>query len=301
MIKQSIAYSVFLFLFACNSSNQSDNMSQLQKEILKKVGSFPEATVAVAYKNVATNGTLLINEKEMMHAASTMKVPVMMEVFKQAEKGEFTLTDSLLVNNEFKSIIDGSLYAMDIGEDSDESIYNQIGHQMAILDLTYQMITVSSNLATNILIDLVDAQNVMKTMQEIGAHDIQVLRGVEDIKAYSAGKNNRTSAFDLMLVMQAIANKRFVSAEVCEQMIEILLEQKFKEKIPALLPDSVKVAHKTGWITKISHDCAIVYPFNSPPYILVVLTKGIAEQKQSVNLIAEISKLIYGFHTKTAI
>ncbi|MFQ5753176.1 MAG: serine hydrolase [bacterium] len=299
-MKQRILACLTILLFmACCSSNDRDNLQQLKAEIQAKVGTFPEATVAVVYKNLASNEILAINEKEMMHAASTMKVPVMIEVFKQAEEDRFNLDDSVVVKNEFKSIMDGSLYAMDIGEDSDESIYDQINKKMTIRDLTNQMITVSSNLATNLLIERVGVQNVTKTMQEIGAHDIQVLRGVEDLKAYRAGKNNVTDAHDLMLVMAAIAQKQVVTAQACEQMIEILRHQKFNDKIPALLPASVKVAHKTGSITKIDHDFGIVYPRNYPPYILVVLTKGIADKKQAENLISEISKLIYDYHSNS--
>lgn len=286
-------------LLACNSVKAPDTMHRLKKELLTKIAAFPEATVAVAYKNLSTGAVLLIHEKEIMHAASTMKVPVMIEVFKQAENGHFSLKDSLLVNNEFKSIMDDSHYSMDIDEDSDESIYPLIGKKMSVLDLTFQMITVSSNLATNILIDLVGAENVMTTLKEIGANEMQVLRGVEDIKAYRAGKNNVTTAYDLMLVMEAVAAPKVVSLEAGKQMLQILKAQKFNDKIPALLPPQVEVAHKTGWITKIDHDAAIVYPEIAPPFILVVLTKGIADRKQSNRLISEISRMIFYDHLQS--
>ena len=276
-------------IIACSKSNDKKNLSANIETLIKQSGGI----VAVAFEDLVTGETFLLNETEQMHAASTMKTPVMIEVFKQANQNHFRLSDSLVVKNEFRSIVDGSAYSLGLADDSDDSIYQRIGQKMSIRDLVYQMITVSSNLATNILIELVGADNVMKTMQEIGANNIQVLRGVEDGKAFELGLNNTTDAYDMLLVMKAIAGKKVVTPEACDEMIAILSDQKFKSKIPALLPDSIKVAHKTGSITAINHDAAIVYPQPDHPYILVVLTKGIEDHKHAEELIAKISKVIF--------
>ena len=273
----------------CSKLQNKQNLVIKIEKLIKQSG----GTVAVAFDDLRTGETLFLNEMEQMHAAGTMKTPVMIEVFKQAHQNRFHLTDSLVVKNEFRSIVDGSAYSLDLADDSDDSIYQQIGKKMSIYDLVYQMITISSNLATNLLIELVDAENVMKTMQEIGATNIQVLRGVEDSKAFEQGLNNTTDAYDMLLVMKAIAEKKVVTPEACDEMIAILSDQKFNTKIPALLPDSIKVAHKTGSITAINHDAAIVFPQPEHPYILVVLTKGIQDHKQAEEVIAKISKVIF--------
>ncbi len=278
-----------MVIMTCSKSNDKKNLSANIETLIKQSGGI----VAVAFEDLVTGEIFLLNEREQMHAASTMKTPVMIELFKQAHQNHFHLSDSLVVKNKFRSIVDGSAYSLDLADDSDDSIYQQIGKMMSIRDLVYQMITVSSNLATNILIELVGAENVMKTMREIGANHIQVLRGVEDGKAYQQGLNNTTDAFDMLLVMKAIALKEVVSPEACNEMITILSEQKFNTKIPALLPDSIKVAHKTGSITAIDHDAAIVYLQPDHPYVLVVLTKGIEDHKQAEEVIAKISKLIF--------
>ncbi len=261
---------------------------QIQKLIKQSGG-----TVAVAFEDLATGRTLLLNEKVVMHAASTMKTAVMIEVFKQAQQGRWQLSDSLLVKNEFHSIVDGSRYSLDIKDDSDDLVYRKIGQAMTIRDLVYQMITRSSNLATNILMEQVTAAAVMQTMQEIGAHRIRILRGVEDPKAFQQGLNNTTDAYDLLLIMKAIAQKKVVSPAACEEMIRILTDQKLNKKIPALLPPTVRVAHKTGSIFGIDHDAAIVYKTPDHAYILVVLTRGIRDHQQAESLIARISRLIY--------
>lgn len=285
---------LFISLLLINSQciRQGNDLEKLRSDIHKLISN-SNGTISVAFQDLNTGDTIFINEKIQMHAASTMKTPVMMEVFKQASEGKFKMSDSLVIKNEFCSIVDSSKFSMDISEDSDDVVYKNMGKKMCIYDLVYQMITVSSNFATNILVDFVEANNVMGLMKSIGANNIQVLRGVEDIKAYDQGLNNTTDAFDMFIIMKAIASKQIISEEACEEMTEILLDQKFNNKIPLLLPSTVKVAHKTGSITNISHDAAIVYLDQGHRYILVILTKDLGSNKQAEEIIAEISKMIF--------
>ncbi len=271
------------------------NINSLKHEIINHFNKY-EGDFALAYLNLDnTSDNIFINEKEEFHAASTMKTPVMIEVLKQAEEGKFNLNDSILIKNEFKSIVDGSAYSMDIEEDSGDGLYKYIGHKKTIYDLVYEMITVSSNLATNILIDLVDAKNVMKTMKQIGANDIQVLRGVEDNKAFNLGLNNTTTAYDLMFIFKSIAEHKILSDSSCNDMINILLQQKFNERIPADLPSDVKVAHKTGSITGVGHDSGIIYLPDGREYILVLLSKNVKDEEGVIKMQAEISRMIYDY------
>ncbi len=257
------------------------------------------AEIGVAFHDLETGKSFNFNERLMLHAASTMKVPVMIEVFRQAEAGAFKLDDSLLVKNEFKSIVDGSLYSMDFGEDSDETMYNKIGTRMTIRQLVEQMITVSSNLATNLLIDLVNAKNVMATLHSLGIKNMQVLRGVEDGKAYERGLNNRTDAYDLMLTLKSIVENKAASPASCHEMLEVLKRQRFRENIPAGLPAGTIIANKTGHITNIAHDAAIVFPAHRRPYILTVLTHKINEHRLAAQIIARISKSIWQHFIET--
>ncbi len=292
MISQLLIVILGIAAMNFNCSAQTNKMVKLQADI-KQVMARSGGTIAIAFEDLVTGDSLFINEKVPMHAASTMKTPVMIEVFKQAQAGTFSLSDSIVIKNEFKSIVDGSRFSLKFDDDSDDLVYKHIGKKMNLYDLVFQMITVSSNFATNILIDLVSAKNIMKTMESIGARHIKVLRGVEDLKAYEHGLNNTTDAYDMLLILKAIALKKVISAEACDQMINILLNQKFKNKIPARLPATVKVAHKTGSIAGIEHDAAIVYLTPDHPYLLVVLTMGIESPKQAQEAIARISELIY--------
>ena len=250
-------------------------------------------TVGVAYYDLATGKELLINPDISFHAASTMKVPVMMEIFRQAAAGKLSLDQHIPIKNDFASIVDGSHYSLTPDSDSDQLLYTRVGQTETIRELIRLMITVSSNLATNILIERVTPGRVMDLMHTIGAERIRVLRGVEDGKAFQQGLNNTTTARDLMIILRGIAERRAVSAKASDEMIKIMLDQKFNEGIPAGLPRNARVSHKTGSITKINHDAAIVYPPGRKPYVLVVLTRGIEDENLAHKLIADISRVVY--------
>lgn len=276
----------------------SQSLSGLKEKIKERLdrveGDYAAALKIFDEKPVS----IFINEKEIFHAASTMKTPIMIEVFKQAAEGRFSLDDSVVVKNEFKSIVDSSAYSMDLNEDSGEELYRFIGKKKTIRELVHDMIKVSSNLATNILIDIVSAKSVMKTMKEIGADDIQVLRGVEDIKAFRQGLNNTTTAYDLMLVYENLAKKKFISEEASDEMIEILSEQKHKDRIPAKLPSNIKVAHKTGWITGVGHDSGIIFLPDGRKYVLVLLSKNVKDDEAMKSAQADVSKIIFDYLTE---
>ncbi|NOQ96793.1 MAG: serine hydrolase [Calditrichae bacterium] len=295
-----------IILTACNQKNgEGDSnmkevktlaLTELEKGLKKYIENI-EAMVAFSFQDTDQQFYLGINDTISLHAASTMKVPVMMEVYRQSESGRFSMEDSLTIRNEFRSIIDNSLFSLDIGEDSGDRLYSMIGRKESIRSLVNEMITYSGNLATNLLIDTVEAKNVQIFMESLGAKDIQVLRGVEDIKAYRAGKNNTTTAKDLAIIFQAIYDGKYWSEKSRKDMLDILLDQHLRKKIPAKLPIDVKVAHKTGSITKIDHDSGIIYPKDYSPYILVVLTKGFKDHKEAQDCIAGISQIVYEWYT----
>ena len=274
---------------------QSTNLQDLEKKLHRFLDDKNEL-IAVALQLTADEHYLGIQDMVSVHAASTMKVPVMMEVFRQAGQGVLDLNDSLLIQNSFRSIIDGSPYSLDIGEDSGERLYALIGQKESIRSLVREMITRSGNLAANLLIDLVKVKNIRQLMAALGAEDMQVLRGVEDMKAFHAGKNNTTTARALARIFHAIYQSELWQEDDCREMLDMLLDQKFNEKIPAGLPADVSVAHKTGWITGIDHDAGIIFPPNLPPYILVVLTKGFEDHARANKCIADISAMVYQWY-----
>ncbi len=278
----------FIILLAALAAAQSPTALESKvRSLIAESG----AEVAVAYRTLDGKTQLLFDADKTFHAASTMKVPVMIELFRQAEAGMLKLDDPLPIRNEFRSIVDGSLYKLSEGDDSDLEVYANVGKTMTLRRLNELMITVSSNFATNLMIEKLGVENIRATVTRLGADGMKVLRGVEDGKAFEKGLNNATTARGLMVLFEKIGQGKAVSAAADKEMLEVLKRQKFNTGIPAGLPDGTPVAHKTGSITRIHHDAGIV--LGPKPYILVILVRGIQDQKVSAPLMAAISKAVW--------
>jgi len=283
--------SLLLLLFL---TSQSD--SSLRFQVEARIARAPARAVGVYYRDLATGDSLTVGSAVRFHAASTMKIPVMIQLFRDRDAGLLSLDDSITITNTFRSIVDGSPYLLDVTDDSDSSLYKRLGQRASIRELIELMETVSSNLATNLLITRVDAKRANATAHALGADSILVLRGVEDGKAYRAGLNNTTTARDLGILLAAISNGTAASAASCREMLAILAKQQFNEGIPAGLPPGTSVYHKTGWIGQVVyHDAALVEPVGARGrrYVLVVLTGGIQKDEDSHGLVRDLSRLVF--------
>ena len=289
MLQRSILILICLSLGSCD---KKIDYNILEKKIISKFNN-ETGNFALAFKNLDDGKEILINENEIFHAASTIKTPVMIEFYKQLHQGKLSLEDTLQIKNEFKSIVDGTMYKLSEFDDSDKNTYNKLGQYYSINNLIYEMITISSNFATNILIDYIGANNVTKSMKEIGALNINVLRGVEDIKAFELGLNNTTSAKDLLIVYEKLAKGKIIDNESSAIMINILKDQKYDDIIPKYLPKDIEVANKTGMITGVHHDSGIVFLKDGRKYVIVLLSKNMLDMKSGTEMMARISELIY--------
>src|SRR2546423_74996 len=164
----------------------------LRSEIAARIATVPGAVAAVSFRDLRSGDSLDVDADEPFHAASTMKVPVMIELFRQVERGWLSLDQPILLVNQFGSIVDGSPFSVDAGDDSDSLMYRRVGERVPVRELLERMIVRSSNLATNALIAIVGAERANATAHTLGASNIKVLRGVEDGKAFQAGLNNST-------------------------------------------------------------------------------------------------------------
>jgi beta-lactamase class A len=280
---------VTLLFAGCATSHRET----LPAAIDRVLAAHPQQRIAVTYMDLQTGESLERNERDVFHAASTMKVPVMLGIFEAVTRGEMQLDQPVAVHNEFTSILDGSKYSLEAREDSDPTLYDAIGTSLPLRELVRRMIVRSSNLATNIVIELIGAPRVMTLMKSIGANDVQVLRGVEDDKAYHAGMNNTTTARDLAIIFRTLAESRAVSPEASAEMIDILLAQEHNDGIPRGLPPGTRVAHKTGSITRIAHDAGVILGDDGSKRVLVVLTRGFERHADAESVIAEITRVLW--------
>ena len=263
---------------------------QIIREAVAKSGA---TAVGISLNDLETGFRWGLNEEDSFHAASTMKVCVLVELFRQAESGLLSLSDEVRVENRFASIADGSTYSVGVEDDSAPELHALIGQKSTLINLAIPMITRSSNLATNILVERLGAKQVTATMEQLGCHGLNVLRGVEDGKAYRLGLNNTVCAGGLTKLMTSLALGTAVSENASGQMVDILSAQEHKKCIPAGVPSGVRCANKTGWNTGICHDTSIVFPPGRQPYILTVLTSGLNEATDGPELIRAISRCVY--------
>ncbi len=263
--------------------------------IEKYIAQFSGKDISLSVHDLETGREINLRADESYHPASTVKVHLMMEVFRQAHTGRFSLDDPLTIFNSFPSIADGSPYSLEAKDDSETSLYERIGETESIRELTRLMIVRSSNLATNILFQKIGARAINEFLAELGIQDVAFVRGMYDLLALNRGMNNRGAARGLTQTMRLIAEGKVVSKQASDEMIGVLLEQEFNESIPHLLPEGTRVAHKTGWSDDFYHDTGIVFPVNRKPYAISIMTRGFAEDQadEAHDCMANISKLVY--------
>lgn len=232
------------------------------------------------------------NADHYFHAASTMKLAVLLGVFRQFDRGELPLEAPVHVRNRFTSIVNQEPFMLDLGRDADPDVYGHLGKTLTVRELAYWMITKSSNLATNLLVDVIGIPTIQQALDELEIDGVRVLRGVEDARAFEAGLNNEVTANGLLKMLRLIADGKAYSQNACDLMLEIMLDQQYRGGIPAGLPKAARVAHKTGNISTVHHDAGIVYLDGRKPYVLVILTQFAAEQGRGT-AVADVSRDIF--------
>ncbi len=232
------------------------------------------------------------NADSWFHAASTMKLAVLLGVFRQVDRGELQLDAPVHVRNRFTSIVNQEPFMLDLAHDADPDVYGHLGKTLTVRELAKWMIIKSSNLATNLLVDVAGIPTIQQSLDELEIDGVKVIRGVEDSRAFDAGLNNEVTANGLLKLLRLVADGKAYSQKACDEMLEILLDQQYRSGIPAGLPKAARVAHKTGNLSTVHHDAGIVYLDGRKPYVLVILTSFPAEQARGT-AVAEVSRDIF--------
>jgi beta-lactamase class A len=249
---------------------------------------------AVALHDYESGTDLAIDPDRRFHAASTIKVAILLALFKAVDDGRVRADGPLHVRNRFLSIADQKPFSVDRESDGYPQLYKVIGRTAKVADLADSMITSSSNLATNLLLDYLTVDYARSVLENAGIRGVELLRGVEDEEAHERGLNNETSANGLVALFGALRSD-FLSKPSRDQVINILLNQKFNSMIPAGLPQHASVAHKTGEISTVCHDAGIVYLPEREPYVVAILTEINSNTNGVRDAIAKMSKVIYEF------
>jgi beta-lactamase class A len=264
----------------------------LYRNVLKIRQEHELENLGISFYDSETTIQWSYNADHYFHAASTMKLAVLLGVFRQVERGEMALDSPVHVRNRFTSIVNQEPFMLDLGRDADPDVYGHLGKTLTVRELAYWMITTSSNLATNLLVDIVGIPTIQRALDELDIDGVRILRGVEDQAAFEAGLNNEVTANGLMKLLRLIAEEKAVSKSACDEMLNIMLEQQYRSGIPAGLPKAARVAHKTGNISTVHHDAGIVYLEDRKPYVLVILTQFSAERTRGT-AVADLSRDIF--------
>ena len=272
--------------------SQLDVSGTLNEQLEKLAAQRKARAIAVSVHDLETGFRFSLNGDRWFHAASTIKVAVLLAVFRAADEGRLRLDDSLHVRNRFFSAAGGSVFHVTPDRDATPELYQSIGRTTRISALAHAMISGSSNLATNLLLDFISVDYARKVLRDAQVHSVELRRGVEDHAAHEQGINNEATANGLLTLLAAIRGD-FLSNESKQGVIRILLEQRFNSMIPARLPPHAAVAHKTGEISTACHDVGIVYLPEREPYIAVILTEFDPDRDGRRETVAAISELIY--------
>lgn len=248
--------------------------------------------VGVALHDCETGADFAVEGDRAFHAASTMKVAVLLAIYRLAEEGRIRLGDTLHVRNRFRSLVGGEVFRVAPGRDGDSGVHRRLGRSMRVHELARAMIVRSSNLATNLLLDFVGLDAVRRVLAEAGIAGVEVVRGVEDTRAFEAGINNRVTANGLVGLFRLLCGGGFLRGQTQEQMLDILNAQEFNSMIPEKLPKGTRVAHKTGEISTVCHDAGIVFLPGRKPYVVAILTEMPASVETRTGPVAEISLAI---------
>jgi len=266
---------------------------RLRARISDIQGEFRLEAIGVAVHDYERGRHFAHNADRWFHAASTFKAAILLAVFNAAEKRLLRLDDQLHVRNRFHSIVDGSIYRIDGDRDGDPATHRRIGRSMKIADLAHAMITRSSNLATNLLIDYVGVGAIREMLSKAGVQGMRIVRGVEDHVAFQKGISNETTANALVQLFRLLCEGEFLTEFSRQQVRDIFLAQEFKSMLPARLPPHVRVAHKTGEISTHWHDAGIVNFPDRKPYVVALLTQGAPSVDQPQRAVAALSEAVF--------
>jgi beta-lactamase class A len=268
------------------------------RDTVLKIGEDARASaIAVAVYDFEHHTTWSINPARWFHAASTIKVPVLLAVYEAIEQHRFEPNSRVHVRNRFLGAVDGKPFRVPSGRDANEDVHASLGRMLTVHELAEHMIVTSSNLATNLLLDLVGIEAARAALARLHVSGIDLQRGVEDEVAWAAGVNNRVTAAGLCNALRLIEEGKAISPEASKAMLDILHQQRFKSGIPAGLPEDARVAHKTGEISTVAHDAGIVYLDGRDAYVVVVLTEWEPEVDGRQETIARISRAVYEYMT----
>lgn len=261
------------------SPKKVETSPEVEKLVKEASKSFP-GKAGIVFYDISENEIIGYNIKEEFEAASLIKIPILIEYFRQVKAGKLKPQQTVKIKNSMKAGGSGSIKNLPEGSG------------ISFAKLAELMITKSDNTATDILINQLGMKNVNDTAAELGCGATFLNRTIWDFAAIDRGFGNTTTPEDMMILLKAVYEGKAVDVLSSAAMIEILKKQENRKMIPAYLPKETEVAHKTGELNGILHDCGIIYNGRSS-YVLCLMGKNIKNNDQARKFWALLSLEIY--------
>lgn len=252
----------------------------LEKKILEIIGDRIE-DVSVIVKDLNSDKWILkLNENKVFQSASTIKIPIMIEVLRQVEIGELKLDQKIKINEKNKV---------------DFSIISELNVlEYSVLDLITLMIIISDNTATNILIDHVGYDSINSLIGNLNLKNTHLSRKMMDFQAIKEGRSNTTTSVDMANMVEIIYKGQVLNKEHSKLAIDIMKRQLHKDCLARYLSEDILIAHKSGELEGLNHDIGIVYTERNT-YIIGVFTENGEDHLLNKRLIGSISNLVYDY------
>lgn len=252
------------------------------KNSLAKLLADSEGVCGVALQNLQTGEQCLINETELFPAASVIKLFILQELFRRVDCCQLQMETKITLQDANKVGGFGILKEM------------RAGLELSCGELATLMIVLSDNVATNILIDVLGIDEINAANRRRGFTQTCLQRKMMDQAAKQRGLDNFTSPLDVMKLLTELETGEHLSARSRRQFIDILLKQQCNNKLPALLPPTTLLAHKTGDLPQVEHDAGILYSCNGP-VIIVVMMKKLADNAAGIRLHNLLGRKVYDY------
>lgn len=240
-----------------------------------------------------------VDADHVHYSASTMKLPVAIAMMRAVEAGRLELGRQVPVHDDFASAAPGERFGVRREEDDAPATWDHLGSTVTLGWLAEQMITLSSNLATNLVLDLVGAPAADQALADAAGagRSSGIRRGIDDRPAQQQRISNVMTAADFAAVLVAVGNNTAASPSSCAYLRDLLAANRWNDQIPAGLPDGVRVEHKNGWDTGIRHDAGIVRPGDAAPFVLSVFTTSELDDDAAQRLIADVAAVAWEHRT----
>lgn len=255
------------------------NYNKLKNEIEKMIEE-SSANVSLSFYDLKDDEYFSIKGDKKVPSASMIKLLIMLKVFCEYKKGSLDLEDTIRLGDYEK--VDGSGILKELYKN----------HSFSIREILTLMIIISDNTATNILIDLLGMDEINKIGSDFGLKNTCLQRKMMDSDARERGLDNFTSSDDILRILKAIYEKTFLSENISNLALDILLRQQEKDRLQRYLPEDLIIANKTGDLENLENDGGIIFTKNRD-YILVVLVNEAQTNVLAKEIIGKISLKIY--------